>query len=43
MPWAQGLGQIVGANIGSTLLGAHLGHSAVFLMCTGAAPVSLIG
>jgi hypothetical protein len=43
MPGAQGLGQIVGPNIAATLLGAHLGCSAVFLMCTGAALVGLIG
>ena len=34
---------MVGPNIAATLLGAHLGYSAVFLMCTGAALVGLIG
>ena len=39
---AQGLGQIVGPNIAAALLGAHLGYSAVFLMCTGAALAGLV-
>ena len=43
MPGAQGLGQIVGPNIAATLLGAHLGCGVVFLRCTGAALVGLIG
>ncbi|MEM7359372.1 MAG: MFS transporter [Pseudomonadota bacterium] len=33
MPGAQGLGQILGANIAASILGYGLGYSAVFIMC----------
>ncbi|MCW8873224.1 MAG: MFS transporter [Xanthomonadales bacterium] len=42
MPGAQGLGQIVGPNIAATQIGAGMGYSAVFLMCSSAAAVGLL-
>ena len=33
MPGAQGLGQILGANIAASVLGFGLGYSGVFIMC----------
>ena len=33
MPGAQGIGQIVGANIAASILGADYGYSSVFSMC----------
>ena len=42
MPGAQGLGQIVGPNIAASMLGAGLGYSAVFIMCSSAAVLGLM-
>jgi len=42
MPGAQGLGQIVGPNIAATQLGAGLGYSSVFIMCSAAAATGLL-
>jgi predicted MFS family arabinose efflux permease len=42
MPGAQGLGQIVGPNIAATQLGAGLGYSSVFVMCSVAAATGLL-
>jgi len=42
MPGAQGLGQIVGPNIAATQLGAGLGYSSVFIMCSSAAATGLL-
>ncbi|NND44716.1 MAG: MFS transporter [Xanthomonadales bacterium] len=42
MPGAQGLGQIVGPNIGASMLGAGMGYHAVFAMCAGAALVGML-
>jgi predicted MFS family arabinose efflux permease len=42
MPGAQGLGQIVGPNIAATQLGAGMGYSAVFVMCSSAAAAGLL-
>jgi predicted MFS family arabinose efflux permease len=42
MPGAQGLGQIVGPNLAATQLGAGMGYSAVFVMCSSAAAVGLL-
>ena len=42
MPGAQGLGQIVGPNLAATQLGAGMGYSAVFVMCSAAAAVGLV-
>jgi predicted MFS family arabinose efflux permease len=42
MPGAQGLGQIVGPNLAATQLGAGMGYSAVFVMCSSAAVVGLV-
>jgi predicted MFS family arabinose efflux permease len=42
MPGAQGLGQIVGPNIAATQLGAGLGYSSVFIMCSTAAVTGLL-
>jgi len=42
MPGAQGLGQIVGPNLAATQLGAGMGYSAVFMMCSAAAATGLV-
>jgi predicted MFS family arabinose efflux permease len=42
MPGAQGLGQIVGPNLAASQLGAGMGYSSVFLMCSGAAATGLV-
>ena len=42
MPGAQGLGQIVGPNLAATQLGAGLGYSSVFIMCSAAAVTGLL-
>ena len=42
MPGAQGLGQIVGPNIAASMLGAGMGYSKVFVMCSTAAMVGLV-
>jgi len=42
MPGAQGLGQIVGPNLAATQLGAGLGYSSVFIMCSSAAATGLL-
>ena len=42
MPGAQGLGQIVGPNLAATQLGAGMGYSAVFMMCSAAAAAGLV-
>ncbi|MDX1460284.1 MAG: MFS transporter [Xanthomonadales bacterium] len=42
MPGAQGLGQIVGPNIGASMLGAGLGYDAVFAMCAAAALAGML-
>jgi predicted MFS family arabinose efflux permease len=42
MPGAQGLGQIVGPNIAATQLGAGMGYSAVFVMCSSTAAIGLL-
>jgi predicted MFS family arabinose efflux permease len=42
MPGAQGLGQIVGPNLAATQLGAGLGYSSVFILCSSAAAAGLL-
>lgn len=42
MPGAQGLGQIIGPNIGASMLGAGMGYDSVFLMCAGAALLGML-
>jgi predicted MFS family arabinose efflux permease len=42
MPGAQGLGQIVGPNLAASILGAGLGYSKVFVMCSSAAIIGLV-
>lgn len=42
MPGAQGLGQIIGPNIAASILGAGMGYSTVFMMCSAAAMIGLL-
>jgi predicted MFS family arabinose efflux permease len=42
MPGAQGLGQIVGPNIGASMIGAGMGYDAVFAMCATAALIGML-
>jgi predicted MFS family arabinose efflux permease len=42
MPGAQGLGQIVGPNIGASMIGAGMGYDAVFTMCAFAALIGML-
>lgn len=42
MPGAQGLGQVIGPNIGASMLGAGMGYDSVFLMCAGAALLGML-
>jgi predicted MFS family arabinose efflux permease len=42
MPGAQGLGQIVGPNVAASIIGAGMGYSKVFIMCSSAALIGLV-
>ena len=42
LPASQGLGQIAGPNIAASMLGAGMGYSKVFLMCSVAVTIGML-